>query len=382
MQVFKAFYKCVLKRITAVVIYVTVFTAICIIMTQTANLNKTYDFQAEQLKIAVFDYDNTPESNALYEYLKDTQQLVNISDDKETIADELFFRNIDYILIIPQGFSSDYTRLENIKQAGSTSAYYMDNTINTYLKIFSTYTASGYSADEARQLTKQSLNTGSSAEILTEENESDDLVVSTYMKNFFQYLPYIFIAVIMTSMGGILIIFREKNINFRMKCSALSVTRRNAELSSACISYSLLLWCIFMVLAAIIYRQHIFTINGAMFMLNSLVFLLFTVSITYLVSLFAKNDNTMNVWSNIIGLGMSFICGIFIPAELLSSGVAAAAQFFPASWYIKALKICSSYNNNGADLNKYLGYLGIQLLFTAACFSAALVVSKYKKEEA
>lgn len=382
MPVFKAFYKCVLKRISVVIIYVSIFAAICIIMTQTANLNKTYDFKAEQLKIAVFDYDNTPESNALYEYLADTQQLVNISDDKETIADELFYRNIDYVLIIPQGFSADYTSLENIKQAGSTSAYYMDNIINTYLKIFSAYTVAGYSADEARQLTKQSLNTGSSAEILTEENQSDDLVVSTYIKNFFQYLPYIFMAVIMISMGGILIIFREKNINFRMKCSALSVTRRNAELSSACISYSLLLWCIFMMLAAVLYRQHLFTVNGAMFMLNSIVFLLFTVSITYLVSLFAKNDNTMNVWSNILGLGMSFICGIFIPAEVLSSSVIAISQFFPASWYIKALKICSSYSNNLSDLRTYFGYLGIQLLFTIACFSAALVVSKYKKEEA
>lgn len=382
MPVFKAFYKCVLKRISVVIIYVSIFAAICIIMSQTANLNKTYDFKAEQLKIAVFDYDNTPESNALYEYLADTQQLVNISDDKETIADELFYRNIDYVLIIPNGFSADYTSLENIKQAGSTSAYYMDNIINTYLKIFSAYTVAGYSADEARQLTKQSLNTGSSAEILTEENQSDDLVVSTYIKNFFQYLPYIFMAVIMISMGGILIIFREKNINFRMKCSALSVTRRNAELSSACISYSLLLWCIFMMLAAVLYRQHLFTVNGAMFMLNSIVFLLFTVSITYLVSLFAKNDNTMNVWSNILGLGMSFICGIFIPAEVLSSSVIAISQFFPASWYIKALKICSSYSNNLSDLRTYFGYLGIQLLFTIACFSAALVVSKYKKEEA
>ena len=374
MPVFKAFYKCVLKRISVVIIYVSIFAAICIIMSQTANLNKTYDFKAEQLKIAVFDYDNTPESNALYEYLADTQQLVNISDDKETIADELFYRNIDYVLIIPNGFSADYTSLENIKQAGSTSAYYMDNIINTYLKIFSAYTVAGYSADEARQLTKQSLNTGSSAEILTEENQSDDLVVSTYIKNFFQYLPYIFMAVIMISMGGILIIFREKNINFRMKCSALSVTRRNAELSSACISYSLLLWCIFMMLAAVLYRQHLFTVNGAMFMLNSIVFLLFTVSITYLVSLFAKNDNTMNVWSNILGLGMSFICGIFIPAEVLSSSVIAISQFFPASWYIKALKICSSYSNNLSDLRTYFGYLGIQLLFTIACFSAALVV--------
>ena len=382
MPVFKAFYKCVLKRISVVIIYVSIFAAICIIMSQTANLNKTYDFKAEQLKIAVFDYDNTPESNALYEYLADTQQLVNISDDKETIADELFYRNIDYVLIIPNGFSADYTSLENIKQAGSTSAYYMDNIINTYLKIFSAYTVAGYSADEARQLTKQSLNTGSSAAILTEENQSDDLVVSTYIKNFFQYLPYIFMAVIMISMGGILIIFREKNINFRMKCSALSVTRRNAELSSACISYSLLLWCIFMMLAAVLYRQHLFTVNGAMFMLNSIVFLLFTVSITYLVSLFAKNDNTMNVWSNILGLGMSFICGIFIPAEVLSSSVIAISQFFPASWYIKALKICSSYSNNLSDLRTYFGYLGIQLLFTIACFSAALVVSKYKKEEA
>lgn len=380
MQVFKIFYKCLFKRITSVVIYISVFAVICVISAMSANTEDAASFKAEQMKISVFDHDNTPESRALYDYLADTQQLVNIKDDNETIADELYFRNIDYALIIPNGFSLDFTILENVKQPGSTSAYYMDNIINTYLKIFATYTNAGYSVDEADELTRQALNADSATELLVDTNGSNSSDSYFFIKNFFRYLPYIFIAVIMTSMGGILIIFRDKNISFRMKCSALSVTRKNFELSAACTSYSLLIWLIFMILALCFCGNTFFTVNGLLFILNSLVFMLFAVSVTYLISLFATSDNTMNVWSNVLGLGMAFLCGIFIPVELLSSKVAAASQLLPASWYIKAIDICANYNNS-TDLTTYFGCILIQLLFAAACFSAALVVSKYKKYE-
>lgn len=380
MQVFKAFYKSLLKRISSVALYVIIFAIIAIIMSKTWSSNTVTEYSASKVPIAVFDHDQTTASHALYDYLAQTQKIVTISEDKESIADELFYRNVEYVLTIPEGFSEDFTCLTNVKQSNSASGYFIDNAIDTYLKLISTYTTAGYSMEEAAKLADSSANISSDATILSEKDTTKASASDQNALSFFRYLPYIFIAAIMTSLGGILILFRQKDLNLRMNCSALSVMRKNIELSSACITYSLLLWCIFMALGICLYPDTFLHINGLLFAGNSLAFLIFTVSITYFVSFFANNDNVINMLSNIIGLGMAFLSGVFIPLEVLSSGVKKFAHFLPAFWYIKAADICTSYNGNTEKLTTYFAYLGIQLLFAAAFFAAALVTSKYKKE--
>lgn len=84
----------------------------------------------------MFDHDNTDESRVLYNYLDRTQNLTSIKDDNEAIADELFFRNVDYVLIIPDGFSENPDSLKNVKQQNSSYAYFLDNSIDTFLNVF------------------------------------------------------------------------------------------------------------------------------------------------------------------------------------------------------------------------------------------------------
>lgn len=380
MQVFKAFYKSLRKRISSVALYIIIFAVIAVIMAKSWNSNTVTQYSASKVPVAVFDYDQTAASHALYDYLAETQKIVSIQDDKESIADELFYRNVEYVLTIPEGFANDFTGLTNVKQSNSASGYFIDHAIDTYLNLICTYTTAGYSMEEAAKLAANSAKTSSVVTILSEESDSNTTLSTQNIFSFFRYLPYLFIAVIMTSMGGILILFRQKDLNLRMNCSALSIMRKNIELSSACITYSLLLWCIFMVMAMCLYPNTFFGINGLLFLGNSLAFLIFTVSITYFASFFAHNDNTMNMFSNIVGLGMSFLSGVFIPLEVLSTGVRKFAHFLPAFWYIKASDICASYNGNTEKLTAYFAYVGIQLLFAAAFFAAAMVTSKYKKE--
>ena len=98
MQVFKAFYKSLRRQITSVLLYVIAFAAISVIMANTMSENTDTLFTAKRLTVAVFDHDNTDESRVLYNYLDRTQNLTSIKDDNEAIADELFFRNVDYVL--------------------------------------------------------------------------------------------------------------------------------------------------------------------------------------------------------------------------------------------------------------------------------------------
>ena len=154
----------------------------------------------------------------------------------------------------------------------------------------------------------------------------------------------------------------------------------NTALALACLTYSILLWLVFMVLALAVCGKGLLSVRGLMLVINSFVFLLVSVGITYLISFLAYNPNILNMWSNVIGLCMSFLCGVFIPMEFLGKNVIKAAHFLPAYWYIRTDELCTQYTGTSGELKTYAMYLGIQLLFAFAAFSAALVISRYKKD--
>lgn len=69
----------------------------------------------------------------------------------------------------------------------------------------------------------------------------------------------------------------------------------------------------------------------------------------------------------------------FYSNGILRKNVIKAAHFLPAYWYIRTDELCTQYTGTSGELKTYAMYLGIQLLFAFAAFSAALVISRYKK---
>ena len=57
-------------------------------------------------------------------------------------------------------------------------------------------------------------------------NNTDD--ESLYF--YFKYIPYAFVSVCILTLGTVLIIFRDKNIDARIKCSSMSSFKRNLYL--------------------------------------------------------------------------------------------------------------------------------------------------------
>lgn len=103
------------------------------------------------------------------------------------------------------------------------------------------------------------------------------------IERYFHYLPYIFIVTVITSLGGLLLI-SVKNVNYRIRCSAVSAVHYNTALALACLTYSILLWLVFMVLALAVCGKGLLSVRGLMLVINSFVFLLVSVGITYLIS--------------------------------------------------------------------------------------------------
>ena len=95
-----------------------------------------------------------------------------------------------------------------------------------------------------------------------------------------------------------------------------------------------------------------------------------------------KTSDALNGITNLLGLGMCFLCGVFVDMDLLSSGVRRAAQFLPVYWYENVNIILTEHGNIGGNVRmEVLGGIGIQLVFAAVfvCLTLAAAGEKNRK---
>lgn len=385
MQVSKAFFMIARKRLLTAFIYIAIYTFIILILSSTAEDSMKDNFSSVSLTIFIADEDQTPASRALCGYLDSLHEIADLNNDEEVLADQMYYRTLDYVLTIPAGFEDSLTSgkkealLTDVKIPGSTNGYFVDQQISQYVQSLQLYLSGGYSLTEAIAETDKSIADAVSVTTVSFETEGSSSDSRVFY--FFQYLPYIFIAILFSGLTPVLVTLNKKSIKNRTTCSALTLTSKSLQLAGCCVVYSLVVWLLFAGLNVLFYGTDCFTANAMLAMLNSLVFLLFTAALALLVSYFAPDDNVINMAANIVGLSMAFLCGIFVPQTMLSPSVLNVGRFLPAYWYIRANNMLAGFGNEVFDLSIYRTCIGIQLLFTAAIFCITLLVSRKRKQK-
>ena len=132
-----------------------------------------------------------------------------------------------------------------------------------------------------------------------------------------------------------------------------------------------------MAFAAMKQRSQLFSFQGMLYCLNVFCFMVVTLGIVFLVGQVVRKSSVLNMISNVIALGMSFLCGIFVPLEFLGEGLIKAAHFLPAYWYITSANWIDHYVP-GQTMGELWKSMGIQLLFGAALVGIGLAYSKAK----
>ncbi len=385
MQLFKAFMKIARKRLPSSIIYFSVYAIITFAMCATYQNNIDANFQSKALKICIIDEDCSAASQSLTNYLASLHELIPLENNPSVLQDNLYYRYINYVLTIPQGFEKKLEieetsgLLTNVKVPGSTAGLFVDQQIDQYISTLQLYMAGGYSLEEAIAETTKTMEDITSAQSISFEKENSNERKEVFY--FYRYLPYIFIVLLFSGLAPIVIVFHKKAIHDRTSCSSLHLTKRNLELSLGCITYSLIVWSGFLLLGVIAYGKGMFTPNALYCLVNSFAFLLISSGLTLFVSVFAPSLNALNAASNIVGLGMSFFCGVFVEQYMLPDVVLKIARFLPAYWYTKANDMLSGLYNEAFDINLYWEAIGIQLLFATAIFAITLAAIKVRKQK-
>ena len=383
MQVFKAFYLILKKHMKPLFIYTGAYAFMLLLITQTAEDNMNSYFESTSLDISVIDRDRSQAAEALTEYLDSRHNLIEIEDTKKDIQDHIYYRYVKYILIIPEGFENNLMQgktedlLQHVQIPGSSQGRFLNNQIENYIKQVQIYLAGGQDIAAAMEAVQKTL--------------ADPLVETLYFGDkkesrndtvfyFFQYLPYIYILLLVCGLAPILFALNKKEIQERTLCSSMNLMQKNVQILLGSVCYSILIYIVFAALGFLIIGKDMIRAETVYLLLNSAVFLIFAAAMTiFLCTLSPVNDSVLNFIANTVGLGMSFLCGVFVPQSLLSKPVLAAAKFLPAYWYIKNNNMLAGFSEEPFSRESFFT-VGFQALFAAAMFTGVLAVSKLKRQ--
>lgn len=389
MQVFNTFLKVALKKIPSIITYVIIFFSVSVVIVS-INTSDEAIYESERLNITVFDNDKTDESRALIEYLSKSNDIVEKEMTQQEITAELFYRVTDYVLTINEGYAEKLNGGEtdglftSLTLPMTYSTAYADSQINQYISTVNMYRAGGSTVAEA---VKKAAESDVKTEITVETFGNGDGEYDAFAYNYYRLLPYLFLTVIITGISGVMVAVRRKILRERILCAPISNVTFTSQLVLGTVLVSFIVWLFMVVASALLIGVDVlFTTQGALIILNSLVFMLVVVAISVLICTFISGTSTANraqtvivMISNIVSLGMSFLCGVFVPQALMGEGIATVGRLLPAYWYVQALDNIAQMNGQKFDMTTVLSSMGIELLFAAALFSVALVVTKAKK---
>ncbi|SEK74104.1 ABC-2 type transport system permease protein [Ruminococcus sp. YRD2003] len=376
MQVFKLFMKILKKNIFTSMIYVIVFVSVSIPMAKSAASDR--NFKDTPMTIAVFDEDDTPESRALVEFIGRKHKLKELENDKDKIMQALYFETVNYVLIINDGYSE---KLAGGASDGMFSTYHIHDSyatvmvsqlLDSYVSSVRAYTAGGMDISSAQESAAEAVLT--EAEVTVARSNGTENFSESTSANF-RYMTYILISVIINALCPVLLKLSKKEFRFRTNCSCMKPTTYTMAVFAGSTLFIVMLWTALMVVSVIQ--------NGGMFkgyawfaVLNSFIYTLVCTSIALLICAFEPSDTVVNLMTQIIGLGSSFLCGVFIPQSMLGDGVLAAAKFLPAYWYVNVVEMLSG--SEAFDGKRLAAYLLIECGFAAALLLIAVVVSRVK----
>lgn len=384
MTVFKGFMTLVKRNIFTFFLYLAIFMTICIMIQVLISGEGTVKFEEESLEIAVIDRDGGELARGLASYLGGKHHLTDIADDKKTIQENLFYRNIYYVVTIPENFEEKCLegeeKLKTTKIPGASTAFYVDQQIDTFLNDVRVLKAAGFSTEEAIAEVGRIGEISTDVTLIDKNGHGGQMAPHAFL---FQYLPYMILSVLCYIIGFVMVAYRKKDVRRRMLCSAVSLRSQNVQLVAAYLVIGAVLWIICMCMPLALYgKEFLQDGNLIYYLLNSFVLTLVSLAISFLIGVLVEKEEVINGGVNVISLGMSFTCGVFVSMSVLGKGVRAFAHFLPVYWYEIVNEIIGSNAEfTVAQKTTIFQGIGIQLLFAAAILSAGLAVSKYKEQE-
>lgn len=377
MNIFKTFLKILNKYKFSIILY----TIILIFFAgfNTKNNDNSYDFTASKPDVLIINKDE--DKGITKDFINYIGRVMNVkSVDEEMIDDALFYRDVNYIVYIKEGFRENLLEGKDlaleVKSTGDYQASLAQMLVERYLKLAKISVKGQNDEDKIIELINDSLTNGAEVEVMS-KLETDTI---NKMTTFYNFMNYTILASLMQVVCIVMASFKEVNVNKRIIVSAKDYKKFNRELLLSNLSFALVLWIFYLGLSAVLIGSSLASIHGLLLAINSLVFVLLALVISFLIANIVSDKGAIGGIVNVVALGSSFLCGAFVPMEFLPKSVLKMAHILPSYWFIKNNELIKTIEVlNKEVLKDFTFNLMIIILFIMVFISINNIIAKKKR---
>ena len=346
MTVFKTFLKILNKNKFIIILYTVFLIGFGGFNMQTSD-NST-NFVASKPDIMIVNYDEEKGvTKDLIKYITVNSNIIELNNNEEAINDGLFYRDVNYVIYIPENYSEDFMDGKNpeinIKSTGDYQSSFAEMLLSRYIKVANIYQKSIKNEDELTSKINETLSKQSEVEI-TSKLDTDSLAKATFYYNF---ASYSILACLVYVICLVLSSFKDIKIQKRTIISSTDYRKLNRQLLLSNSLFSIILWGVYVALSFVLIGDVMFSNQGIIYLINSFIFTMCATTIALFIGNLVSNKNAINGIVNVIALGSSFLCGAFVPMEWLPDGVLKIAHILPSYYYIssnESLKTLEVFN--------------------------------------
>ena len=367
MIVFKTFLKILNKNKFIIILYTVFLIGFGGFNMQTSD-NST-NFVASKPDIMIVNYDEEKGiTKDLIKYITDNSNIIELNNNEEAINDGLFYRDVNYVIYIPENYGKDFMDGKNpeinIKSTGDYQSSFAEMLLSRYIKVANIYQKSIKNEDELTSKINETLSKQSEVEI-TSKLDTDSLAKATFYYNF---ASYSILACLVYVICLVLSSFKDIKIQKRTIISSTDYRKLNRQLLLSNSLFSIILWGVYVALSFVLIGDVMFSNQGIIYLINSFIFTMCATTIALFIGNLVSNKNAINGIVNVIALGSSFLCGAFVPMEWLPDGVLKIAHILPSYYYIssnESLKTLEVFNLETMQpiITNMIVILGFSIIF-------------------
>ena len=314
MTVFKTFLKILNKNKGIVILY-----TVLLLMFGGLNMNTnetTTNFMASKPNIIVVNYDEEVGiTKDFIKYIKENANIPNIEDNEDARNDALFYEDTDYIIYIPENFHTNFMNGETpefeIKRSANYSAEFAEMLIKRYIGTAESYRNSFENEDEIIEKINETLSKSVDANIIS-KLDTDRLNGAAF---YYSFSSYSIIASLIYIICLVLQVFNSEKIRKRTAISSKNYKKHNRELLISNCVYGIVVWLVNIIISFFIVGDIMMSKHGVLFILNSLLFTITATSLSFLLGSLINNKNVVTGIVNVIAIGTSYLCGVFVSLE-------------------------------------------------------------------
>lgn len=345
MIVFNTFWKIVKKNKGLIILYTVMLVVFGGMNFKQSE--KDNNFSSSKPEIVIINNDeNGILADNLVTYLNNNT-IVKDKKSNDDILDALFYRDVNYIIEIPENYTSDVLNNNNpsinIQSTGNYSAALAQIILQKYLNVQTIYSINEKDANKIASNINNSLKIDTKVRV----NSTVDTNVTSKVSRFYNFASYSLMAVILFGVCLVLSSFKKETINKRTLVSSMNYKKHNFLLTMSALTFVFIIWLVYAVLGLILLKDLVLNITEVFYLINMLLFSMTTLCLSFIIINLTTNKGAINGIINVISLGPAFLCGAFIPTIWLPKVALNIAHIFPAYYYVNT----NDYLSNLESLN-------------------------------